>query len=145
MMSDWSSPSLTWGQHRRQLVKYFMQGSFCVCAQPMRDDISHWLSTYTKWSLFVEWKHINSWITIGGRYIYIGRFKQCMCAPSHAWEHLTKISSCFPLNAVAVSPYDTKLFASQQWQPNDKSNLELIKHPHIEPNRQAIEYLIWTF
>ena len=25
-----------------------MQGSFCICAQPMKDFVSHWLGAYTK-------------------------------------------------------------------------------------------------
>ena len=28
-----------------------MQGSFCVCTQPMGDNVSHWLGAYTKRSL----------------------------------------------------------------------------------------------
>ena len=31
-------------------------GSFCVCAQPMRDDVSYWLGAYTKWFLRYDFR-----------------------------------------------------------------------------------------
>ena len=34
-----------------QLYVLFNQGLFWGCAQPMGDDVSHWLGAYTKWSL----------------------------------------------------------------------------------------------
>ena len=44
----------------------YIQGSFCICGQQMRDDISnagsHWLGTYTKCSLYIlNWFLILPW------------------------------------------------------------------------------------
>ena len=43
---------------------HLSEGSFCVCAQPMRDDVtcnvvSHWPAVYTKWPMLSSPRHLQ--------------------------------------------------------------------------------------